>query len=418
MSKQAISSISFNQENREDTVLSLLAYPQKPLVKTKTMNIVGNHWISHGINTCICIMSYSGYDIEDSIILNRSSINLGFFRNFLLRRHKLILKNNTSYKDILDIIDQKNFKKEKILNPSQPTNSIFKINLSNKIKSSDNFFKKKNVLLESIFQKNTNGIIKKVISTSNDLDVFFVKIIIRQCRKPEVGDKFSSRHGQKGICGLICFNKDLPFSNDGIIPDLIMNPHGFPSRMTIGKMFELVEAKSSSLLGKFQNGNSFQEKSFEDISLELKSLGYSPSGEDLFFSGITGMPLKSKITSGPIFYQKLKHVVQDKIHARSKGKRSSLTKQPIEGRSKGGGLRFGEMERDCIVSFGAAELAIERLMTSSDCFDIFLDPRTGFLTNEKSQKKLVSFKLPYACKLLFQEMQAMNIIPRFLIRTD
>ena len=401
MNKQAISSISFNQENREDTVLSLLIYPQKPLVKTKAMNVIGNNWLSGGVNSCICIMSYSGYDIEDAIILNRSSVDYGFFRNYSSKRYKLISKEGIYTDDISSIINFENY------------------NIPNIYKNSKNHMANaENNSFEMVFKKNTNNTIKKIFSTANNQDMFFIKIIIRQCRKPEIGDKFSSRHGQKGICGLLCSNRDLPFSNYGIIPDLIMNPHGFPSRMTIGKILELVASKTSSVLGKFSNGDSFQLKNANHISKRLKSLGFQKTGDEIFFSGISGFPLNCGITSGPVFYQKLKHVVQDKIHARSQGKKSNLTKQPIEGRSKGGGLRFGEMERDCIVSFGATEVALERLMLSSDLFNVFLDPKTGFITNERTQKKLIPMKIPYACKLLFQEMQSMNIVPRFLIRTD
>jgi len=311
-----------------------------------------------------------------------------------------------------------NWKKKKIGVPHEIKNLSF----TNKIKIQEQKnLKKENmedVLYFKIRKGNKNGIIGKIIISSNQTSSFFIKMIIRQTRKPEIGDKFSSRHGQKGICGLVSFQEDLPFSNEGMVPDLIMNPHGFPSRMTMGKMIELVESKVSSISGQFSDGTPFRRKTFINSFKFLKTWGYKSNGKELFFSGISGEPLELEIFSGPVFYQKLKHMVQDKIHARSKGGRSNLTRQPTEGRSKGGGLRFGEMERDCLVSFGASELSIERLMFSSDLFNAKFDNKTGTLTHGNSGSNIISVKLPYACKLLFQELQSMNITPKMAFEKE
>jgi len=410
MGKQAIGSISFNQNQRCDTILSLLIYPQKPLVKTKMVFFSGNNRLASGINACVCILSYSGFDIEDAIILNRSSIERGFFRSLIARKHKILLKNI--------IFSGKKFSEKK--------NLEFEINEKNKLKKIENneqigvnqrkknqFLNFENQLLSRFSLKEIKGqMIEKVILSSNFCEIFFVKLILRQIRHPEVGDKFSSRHGQKGICGAICFQKDLPFSNDGIIPDLVMNPHGFPSRMTVGKVIELMGAKIGSIFGKFIDGTPFNESKIGDIKKKLKLAGYSSEGKEFFFSGITGMPMIMDVFSGPVFYQKLKHMVRDKIHARGKGPCSNITRQPIEGRSKGGGLRFGEMERDCLISYGASEAIIERLLISSDLIQANFDLQTGFFTDKKKSSNTISLKLPYACKLLFQELQSMNISPR------
>mmetsp|Transcript_23486 Transcript_23486/g.47869 ORF Transcript_23486/g.47869 Transcript_23486/m.47869 type:complete len:865 (+) Transcript_23486:709-3303(+) len=408
MGKQTIGAFAFNQNLRNDTILSLLTYPQKPLVKTKTLTISGNDRLSGGLNSCVCIMSFSGYDIEDAVILNRSSINRGFFEGTLLRRHKILLKELIRS---LDFSKTKNFS-SKI---EKKKGLLFK---GKKVNHNDsNFLNLKNFqksVLNNLGKENRNRVIHKIIFASNSDFEFFIKLVIRQVRKPEVGDKFSSRHGQKGICGLISLQEDLPFSGQGIVPDLIMNPHGFPSRMTIGKMLELTEGKLSSISGKFKEGSPFGEKKIQKSRAFLRKLGFKSNGKEIFFNGMSGEVLVSEIFSGPVFYQKLKHMVQDKIHSRSKGGRSILTRQPTEGRSKGGGLRFGEMERDCLISFGASDLSLERLMFSSDIFVAKFDKETGSITYDNFKSRTISIKLPYACKLLFQELQSLNIFPKVI----
>uniref|UniRef100_A0A7S0VKJ2 DNA-directed RNA polymerase subunit beta n=1 Tax=Hemiselmis tepida TaxID=464990 RepID=A0A7S0VKJ2_9CRYP len=410
MGKQAIGSISFNQHQRCDTILSLLIYPQKPLVKTKMVYFSGNNRLATGINACVCILSYTGFDIEDAIILNRSSIERGFFRSIISRKHKILLKNfnfstkNNSDKKISNLKKYERKKANKIENHDE---------MSRRLPKKNHFTDFENQIFSRFSLKEIRGeMIEKVILSSNFLEIFFVKLILRQIRQPEVGDKFSSRHGQKGICGALCFQKDLPFSNNGIIPDLIMNPHGFPSRMTVGKVIELMGAKMGSIFGKFIDGTPFKQSKIEKIKKKLQNAGYSSEGKEFFFSGVTGIPMLMDVFSGPVFYQKLKHMVKDKIHARGKGPCSNITRQPIEGRSRGGGLRFGEMERDCLISYGASESIIERLLISSDLIQASFDLQTGFFTDRKKTSNTVSLKLPYACKLLFQELQSMNILPR------
>jgi DNA-directed RNA polymerase III subunit RPC2 len=267
--------------------------------------------------------------------------------------------------------------------------------------------------------------IDKVAVTTNEDDQFLVKLLIRQTRRPELGDKFSSRHGQKGVCGLIVSQEDMPFSDIGICPDIVMNPHGFPSRMTVGKMIELLAGKAGVLSGKLQYGTAFEGSKVEDMGKILIENGYSYSGRDYLTSGwmpliagITGEALSTFIFAGPVYYQKLKHMVLDKMHARSRGPRAVLTRQPTEGRSRDGGLRLGEMERDCLIGYGASNLLMERLMISSDAFQVNVCENCGLLGYAgwcnlcKSSTQISSIKIPYACKLLFQELQSMNIVPR------
>jgi DNA-directed RNA polymerase III subunit RPC2 len=263
--------------------------------------------------------------------------------------------------------------------------------------------------------------VDRVIWTQNESQIVSVKVMARQTRRPELGDKFSSRHGQKGVCGLIVNQEDMPFAETGWCPDLIMNPHGFPSRMTVGKMLELISGKGGVLHGKQAYGTVFGGTSREDISLQLIAKGFHPSGKDYLTSGITGEALECYIFQGPIYYQKLKHMVMDKIHARSLGQRQGLTRQPTEGRARDGGLRLGEMERDCLVAYGASNLLLERLMLSSDVFNAPVCQRCGLIAQTswcnlcESGNDIVSLRMPYACKLLFQEMQGMNVCARLQI---
>ncbi|RXN11009.1 DNA-directed RNA polymerase III subunit [Labeo rohita] len=231
-----------------------------------------------------------------------------------------------------------------------------------------------------LYKGSTDSYIEKVMISSNAEDAFLVKILLRQTRRPEIGDKFSSRHGQKGVCGLIVPQEDMPFCDSGICPDIIMNPHGYPSRMTVGKLIELLAGKAGVLDGRFHYGTAFGGSKVKDVCEDLIRYGYNYQGKDYVTSGITG--------------------------------------QPTEGRSRDGGLRLGEMERDCLIGYGASMLLLERLMISSDAFEVDVCGQCGLLGYSgwchycKSSCHVSSLRIPYACKLLFQELQSMNIIPR------
>merc|ERR1711920_995257 len=268
------------------------------------------------------------------------------------------------------------------------------------------------------YQEPVSSYIDRVIATSNSEGTTIYKIVTRQTRRPEQGDKFASRHGQKGVVGLIVPEEDFPFSETGWKPDLIMNPHGFPSRMTVGKMLELVGSKAAVLEGIFANGSAFTNTPANEIYKTLIKNGFAPTGKDMLTSGITGEALQAYIFCGPIYYQKLKHMVVDKMRARARGPRMVLTRQPTEGRAKDGGLRLGEMERDCLVSYGASNLLLERLMISSDACEPSVCRKCGLFCRPDwcrvcSSGDYVSIvRMPYACKLLFQEMQSMNVTCR------
>ncbi|KAK1422858.1 hypothetical protein QVD17_18147 [Tagetes erecta] len=442
MGKQAMGNIAYNQLSRMDTLIYLLVYPQRPLLTTRTIELVGYDKLGAGQNATVAVMSFSGYDIEDAIVMNKSSLDRGFGRCIVMKKMSAVYKKYEHTSD-------------KICSPHRSCNDPKKIQILDNdglaspgeiIRDQDIYLQKeypvdpKTKLHPSQIQYKTGkqtykgaegepAVVDRVALCSDSSQNLIVKFMIRHTRRPEVGDKFSSRHGQKGVCGTIVPQEDFPFSERGICPDLIMNPHGFPSRMTVGKMIELLGSKAGVSCGKFHYGSAFGEPSghahkVEDISKTLVKHGFSYDGKDFLYSGITGTPLQTYIFKGPIYYQKLKHMVLDKMHARGMGPRQLITRQPTEGRSRNGGLRVGEMERDCLISYGTSNLIYERLMISSDPFEAQICRKCGLLgyINHETKAKMCSackngdnmsaMKLPYACKLLFQELQSMNIVPR------
>jgi DNA-directed RNA polymerase III subunit RPC2 len=451
MGKQAIGTIAMNQYERFDTLLYTMIYPQKPMVKSRTLDLVNFDQVPGGQNASLAVMSYSGYDIEDAVILNRGSIDRGFGRCLIAKKFVTSIKrysNGTSDKSVGPVDasqfpggkDDPRFKKQEFLDPDgicqvgqvlEPNhvlvNKYSPVNtgeiVDGRLDANTDEYKHTKLTYKGA----TGATVDKVLITSNENDNFIIKVMMRQIRRPEVGDKFSSRHGQKGVCGLIINQEDMPFSERGICPDLIMNPHGFPSRMTVGKMIELVSGKAAVFEGRQGYGSAFGEEFGNADRVEvacslLVQHGYSYVGKDLLTSGITGQPLETFIFMGPVFYQKLKHMVMDKMHARAKGPRAVLTRQPTEGRSRDGGLRLGEMERDCLIGYGASNLIMERLMISSDAFTANVCEGCGLLGYEgwcqrcRSGEKVASIRMPYACKLLFQELQSMNIATRLRLQ--
>lgn len=360
MGKQAIGTTAMNQYERFDSLLYSMVYPMKPLVKTRTLDLINFDKVPGGQNASLCVMSYSGYDIEDAVVLNRGSIDRGFGRCLVVRKYQTSIKSytNTNTSDTTAGPppaegDPRNTKKyaaldiDGICHVGEVVESgailVNKYTPSNANDESTVGTMKPSPL---VYKGPAPCTVNKVLITSSESEKFVIKVLCHQVRRPEVGDKFSSRHGQKGVCGLILNQEDMPFSDRGICPDLIMNPHGFPSRMTVGKMIELVAGKAGVFEGRQAYGSAFGEAygnadKLEDCCKLLVKHGYSYHGKDSFTSGITGLPLQGYIFAGPVFYQKLKHMVMDKMHARAKGPRASLTRQPTEGRSRDGGLRLG-----------------------------------------------------------------------------
>lgn len=457
MGKQAIGTISVNEYVRMDGIIYTMIYPMKPMVKTRTLDLINFDKIPAGQNACIAVMSYSGYDIEDAIVLNKASIDRGFGRCMVLKRYQTSVRkyangamDRTCGPPDADQFpngeNDKRFMRYKALDKDgiclvgeMMDNGYLMVNKESPSDTSTVIggaefglqgggiaaLSQMNYKFSGMSYKNpTPSYVDKVLITSNEFEKHLIKVMVRQVRRPEVGDKFASRHGQKGVCGLIVPQVDMPFNEFGHPPDLIMNPHGFPSRMTVGKLIELVVGKGGVYEGRQAYASAFGEEfgstDTPDVASEiLIRNGMNYMGKDVFYSGTSGEPLDAYIFSGPVFYQKLKHMVLDKMHARARGPRAVLTRQPTEGRSRDGGLRLGEMERDCLIAYGASNLIMERLMHSSDGFSANVCLGCGLLMSHnnwcqfcKDGEQVADIRLPYACKLLFQELQSMNVFPR------
>ena len=225
-----------------------------------------------------------------------------------------------------------------------------------------------------------NGIVDRVLLTTNAEGLRFVKVRMRTTKIPQIGDKFASRHGQKGTIGITYRQEDMPFTSEGIVPDLIINPHAIPSRMTIAHLIECQLSKVSSLRGFEGDATPFTEVTVDSVSRLLREHGYQSRGFEVMYNGHTGRKLVAQVFLGPTYYQRLRHMVDDKIHARARGPVQILTRQPVEGRARDGGLRFGEMERDCMISHGASAFLKERLFEVSDAFRVHICDICGLMT--------------------------------------
>lgn len=424
MGKQAIGAIAYNQFSRIDTLLYLMVYPQKPMVTTRTIELVKYDKLPAGQNATVAVMSYSGYDIEDALVLNKASCDRGFGRCQVFKKISMPLKGyQNGAQDRLADRDANNSRHKKIGKDGL-------VEVGSELEASDMYMLKESPVNQSTvvagaqqqwapahmsYKLPDPSYADKVMITTNEGNNTIIKIQTRQTRRPEIGDKFSSRHGQKGVVGTLAEQADMPFSDSGVVPDIIMNPHGFPSRMTVGKMLELLSGKAGVLEGKQEYGTAFGGSKVEDMGNALVRHGFSYSGKDSLTSGITGECLPAYVYFGPIYYQKLKHMVQDKMHARSTGPRAILTRQPTEGRSRQGGLRLGEMERDCLIAYGASQLLLERLMLSSDAHEVDVCESCGMMGYNnwcqscQSSRGVVKMTMPYAAKLLIQELMSMNV---------
>jgi DNA-directed RNA polymerase II subunit RPB2 len=447
MGKQAIGINSTNYQKRMDTMSHILYYPQKPLVVTKSMDFLNFTNFPNGINAIVAIACYGGYNQEDSIIMSQDSIDRGIFRSFSYRSYKDEEKEKFGgKKEIFEI-------PKKIECMGSKIGSYEKIDLDGLVSvgtkvSGEDIIIGKTVPCDDFkikttfesFEKNFKikkdastairsfeaGVVDKVLIGTSEQGSKLVKIRIRSVRIPQIGDKFASRHGQKGIIGMLYKQYDLPFTDEGITPDLILNPHAIPSRMTIGHLLECLLSKVSALGGMQGDGTPFSHLSVDKIANQLSLLGYDKHGWESMYNGYSGKILDSLIFIGPTYYQRLKHMVDDKIHSRARGPVQILTRQPVEGRSRDGGLRFGEMERDCMISHGAAIFLKDRLIDQSDAFNVFICDLCGILAMGNKKKNLFEckncnnknsislIKIPYACKLLFQELMAMAIVPRII----
>ena len=437
MGKQAVGVHCTNYNKRFDTFSHVLSYPQRPLIETKMMKYLNATKLPNGINVVVAIATYAGYNQEDSILFNKASVDRGLFASTFYRTYK-----EEERKNQLSGEEEKFCRpdKGKLLFP-KPCN-YSKLN-DNGFVDKDTYVTDEDILIGKVvpiknnseynyrdnsvnLKKNENGFIDENFVTTNSDGYNICKTRIRSFRKPEIGDKFSSRHGQKGTIGMIYNSEDMPFSSNGIIPDIIINPHAVPSRMTIAQLIECIFGKVCCETGNIGNGTAFDKINVDTISDMLTKVGHEKMGNEILYNGFNGDQIHTQIFMGPTYYQRLKHMSGDKIHSRSSGPIVTMTRQPAEGRSSHGGLRFGEMERDCMIAHGTSNFLRERMMDVSDKYSIFIcnecnmpivaNPETNLYECKSCNnfKKFKKINIPYSCKLLMQELQCMSIGPRFI----
>ncbi len=425
---------------RDDTTSHLLIHSQRPITSSQTTNATGLATHPTGQNLVIAIMPYYSYNIEDSIVINKSSLERGLGRSLFIRTY---ITESRRYwggqEDEIGIPDPevRGYKSEEKYSMLEEDGIIPP---ETTVKDTDVLVGKTSPLRFLGVQKEirmgikdrrensltvTKGeecIVEKVILTSTKDGNTLVKVSVREPKIPEIGDKFASRHGQKGVIGLIVPEEDMPFTKDGITPDIIINPHAIPSRMTVGQLLEIVAGKKGSLEGKEQDSTAFKGNA-DEVRHQLKKLGFRDDGKERLYNGITGEIIEAPILIGMGYYQRLYHMVSHKIHSRSRGPVALLTKQPTEGRSKEGGLRFGEMEKDCIIAHGAAVVLKERF--SSDKTQIPICKECGITAIQDKIKnkmycplckgsKIVNVDMSYAFKLLLDELRSMLIYPQIV----
>ena len=454
MAKQAIGVYALNYDQRMDKTAYVLSYPSRPLVDTRIMNIIHLNQIPSGCQIHVAIMTHTGYNQEDSVLVNKGSIDRGLFMATIYHTEKDEDKNIIRDEIIRCKPDKTKTKGIKFGNYEKVNNQGF-IEENSLVENRDVIIAKiipikenrndptKTIKYEDqskTFRTTEETYIDKNYTGRNGDGYNFAKVRVRVLRKPGYGDKFSSRHGQKGTCGNIIPECDMPFTKNGLRPDIIINPHAIPSRMTIAQLKETLLGKVLLELGMFGDGTSFGNLDIKTIISELQKLGYESHGNEVMYNGLTGEQLETSIFIGPVFYQRLKHMVADKQHSRAIGPMVNLTRQPAEGRSRDGGFRIGEMERDVMIAHGMSKFCRERLYDVSDKYSAHVCRKCGMIasyndgTNKTGNRgretgadfsihlcntcqNMTDFarvEIPYAYKLMAQELQTINVVPRLI----
>jgi DNA-directed RNA polymerase II subunit RPB2 len=445
MGKQAMGMYALNFRERFDALSHMLCYPQIPLVSPFVSKFYGAQKMPCGQNIIVAIMTYTGYNQEDSIMINRGFLQRGGFRSIFYRTYKDEEKKNQSSGE-----EERFYKPDPVVT-RQMKNANYEKLAEDGFVPENHYVDNDDILIGKVvplriptgmvipagtkkyrdvsrtMRNNEIGWVDRIFRNRNGEGYSFAKVRVRQDRIPEIGDKFSSRHGQKGTCGMIIDAKDMPQTASGIIPDIIINPHCIPSRMTIAQLMETLLGKVGCEVGALGDGTPFGNCTVDGLASLLRDdLGIEPYGNEILYNGFTGRQMETNIFVGPVFYQRLRHCSADKLHSRASGPLVMLTRQPAEGRAREGGLRFGEMERDCVAAHGMAEFTKERLMECSDAFRCYSCRDCGLLAVANpiegiwvcracgNTTNFSNIEIPYAYKLLIQELESMCISSRVI----
>lgn len=446
MAKQALGLFASNYQLRYDTKAFVMYYPQLPIVYTRPQKILGAEKRIGGNNLVVAVMSYRSFNMKDGVVVNKSAVDRGMLRVEMFKTYSSEerryaggqkdkfeipaptvngYRGETAYK----FLDEDGLispgvsvsGRDVLIGKTSPPRFLEEV-------SAFGLAEEKKKEASVTLKAEEQGIVDSVLLTQSPSGNKMVKVRIRETKIPENGDKVASRHGQKGVIGLLVPQESMPFTKDGIVPDLLINPHAIPSRMTMGHLLETLIGKAAALEGKRVDGTTFTKINPEDAREVLKRYGFESNGYEVLYDGVTGERIEAEIFIGVVYYQRLKHLVSEKIHARSRGPVQLLTHQPTEGRAREGGLRFGEMERDCLLGYGATMLLKERLMDESDrtiqliCNECGSLAYYDYLKNKPicpvcNSTSFSQVEMSYAFKLLLDEIKSLGIFPRIITRS-